>query len=76
MSLGELLLTGLIALLVFGPDKLPMLARHAGKLVARMHSYKQHALALWQSQFEQQQLQENRRKADEADAVYQQDRTL
>jgi len=75
MSSGQLLLTLLIALLVFGPDKLPMLARHAGQLIARLERYKQQASALWQSQLNEQQLQENTRKAHEADAVYQQDRT-
>lgn len=31
----EILLIGLIALIVFGPERLPELAREAGKLVAR-----------------------------------------
>jgi len=75
MSPGQLFLTVLIALLVFGPNKLPMLARHAGLLIARLMRYKQQAIALWQSQLNEQQLQENTRRAQEADAVYQQDRT-
>ena len=75
MSVGELLLTALIALVVFGPDKLPMLARHLGKLAAQFQRYKHQAMLLWQAQLNQQQLQENMRKADKVDAVYQQDRT-
>lgn len=75
MSAGQLLLTLLIALLVFGPNKLPMLARHAGQLIARLERYKTQAATLWQSQLNTQQLQENSRKAQQADAIYQQDRT-
>jgi sec-independent protein translocase protein TatB len=75
MSFGQLFLTTLIALLVFGPDKLPMLARHAGRLIARLERYKQQAITFWQQQLNEQQLQENTRKAHEADVVYQQDRT-
>ena len=74
MSGAQLLLTALIALLVFGPNKLPMLAKHAGQWVARLERLKQNAINLWQSQLNQHQLQENIRKAHEADAVYQQDR--
>lgn len=75
MSSGQLLLTGLIALLVFGPDKLPMLARHAGLLIARLERYKQQATALWHLLLNEQQLQENTQKANEADVVYQKNRT-
>ncbi len=35
IGLGELLVLGLLALLVFGPDRLPSAASSAGKLVAR-----------------------------------------
>lgn len=74
MSSGQLLLTMLIALLVFGPNKLPMLAQHLGRLVARLERYRQQAAALWQKQLNEQRLQENQRKALNADAKYQQDR--
>lgn len=70
MSTGQLLLTLLIALLVFGPSKLPMLAQHLGQLIARLDNYKQQARSLWQEQLNAQQLQENMRKAHEADAGY------
>ena len=75
MSTGQLLLTLLVALLVFGPDKLPMLARHLGQAIARLERYKQQAIALWQTHSNEQLLQENQRKAHEADAVYHKDRT-
>jgi sec-independent protein translocase protein TatB len=35
IGLGELLVLGLLALLVFGPDRLPSAASSAGKFVAR-----------------------------------------
>lgn len=72
MSTGELLLTLLVALLVFGPDKLPMLAKHLGQFIRCLDRYKQQAHAIWQQQLNEQQLQENTRKAQKADAVYQQ----
>jgi len=73
MSTGELLLTLLVALFVFGPSKLPMLAKHLGTLIARLTGYKQQAAAFWQSQLDEQQLQENLKKAEQADIVYEQD---
>lgn len=73
MSLGEILLTFIVALAVFGPAKLPMLAHHLGKLVAKFNYYKQQADIFWQEQLKQQQLQENIKKARKADAGYQAD---
>ena len=70
MSGGELLLTLLVALFVFGPKKLPMLAYHLGKLFGRFNEYKQKAVAFWQQQMNEQQLQENTKKAEKADANY------
>ena len=73
MSASELFLTLVVALVVFGPKKLPMLARHLGQLIAKGHSYRQQAHVLWQSQINEQRLQENRHQAQEADALYPQD---
>lgn len=70
MSSGELLLTFLIALLVFGPNKLPMLAGHLGKLFRLINRLKSQLNTLWQEQLNQQQLVENTRKAEQADALY------
>lgn len=72
MSMGELLLTTLIALLVFGPERLPTLARQLGILVKRANHYKQQALLFWEEQKQALQLQENMKKADEADEKYDQ----
>ena len=76
MSAGQLLLTLLVALLVFGPSKLPMLAQHLGRLMAQLDHYKQNVQTLWQKQLNEQQLQENSRKAHKADAIYQQNRKI
>lgn len=70
MSSGELLLTLLVALVVFGPNKLPMLAEHLGKLFRHINHFKQQASAFWQAQLNEQQLRENTRKAEQVDALY------
>ena len=75
MSTGQLLLTLLVALMVFGPNKLPMLAEHLGRFISRLDKYKQQANALWQAQLNQQQLLENESKALEADVAYKKNRT-
>ena len=71
MSSGELLLTLIVALIVFGPGKLPMLAEHLGKLLRHVNHFKQQATTFWQEQSNEQQLRENIRKAEKADSVYQ-----
>ena len=70
MSLGELLLTALVALLVFGPEHLPMLARHLGKVMRQVNHYKQLAQQFWDSHNNQLQLDENIKKAQAADEKY------
>ncbi|KTC91572.1 twin-arginine translocase TatA/TatE family subunit [Fluoribacter dumoffii] len=70
MSSGEILLILLVALIVFGPNKLPMLARHLGLLIRRLNQFKAQATVLWQQQLNELQLQENQRKAKEADEQY------
>jgi sec-independent protein translocase protein TatB len=72
MNFSELLLILVVALLVFGPKKLPMLAYHLGKLVGQFNHYKQQLTALWQHQLNEHQLQENLKKAQKADENYQQ----
>lgn len=73
MSSSELFLTLLVALVVFGPSKLPMLAEHLGKLLRHLNQLKQQATTFWQTQLQEQQLSENIRKAEKADALYEQD---
>lgn len=68
---GELLLIVIVALIVFGPKKLPMLARHLGLLLRQVSQLKSKAATLWQEQLNELQLQENKRKAEEADRQYQ-----
>lgn len=70
MSGGELLVILIVALIVFGPKKLPMLATHLGLLIRKLHQLKTQATVLWQQQLNEFQLQENQRKANEADERY------
>lgn len=70
MSLSELLIILVVALLVFGPSKLPELAHNLGKLFAKGRYLKEK----FESQLHKQQLQfdleQNIQKADEADKKY------
>lgn len=70
MSSGELLLTLLVALIVFGPSKMPMLASHLGSALRKIKQYKSHVELLWQQQLAQLQLQEKEQKAKRADEQY------
>lgn len=71
MSTGELILTFIIAILVFGPSKLPTLAHHLAKLSRLMSHYQQKLSEFWQSQLNEHQLVENLKKAEQADNAYQ-----
>lgn len=66
----ELLVVFLVALIVFGPKKLPMLATHIGLLLRQIQQWKTQAALFWQQQLNEYQLQENQRKAEEADKYY------
>lgn len=66
MSGSELLLILLVALIVFGPKKLPMLATHLGLMLSKVTHLKQQ-VHQWQQQLT---LQENERKAQAADEHY------
>lgn len=74
MSGGELLLIFIVALIVFGPSKLPMLAAHLGLMMRKLTQMKIQAASFWQQQLNELQLQENQRKAEEVDKQYQQGR--
>ncbi len=70
MSTGELLLTAFIAMLVFGPNQLPTLARQLGALIKRVNDYKQQLFLFLEAQGQEHQLQDNIKKAAEADEKY------
>lgn len=70
MSMGELILTSLVALAAFGPKELPKLARHLGRLFAAASRFKDLAHHSWQALLQAQQLAENEKKANIADALY------
>jgi len=77
MSTGQLFLTMLVALLVFGPAKLPMLAKHLGIFFAKFNYYKEQVFLYWKKKIQedtnQQQLLENIKKAQKADSSYMED---
>lgn len=75
MSGGELLLTLMVALMVFGPKQLPMVASHLGTLLRRLIRYKEKAKSLWQASLYLEQLQDNTKKAEVADADYNKQRS-
>ncbi|MDR3502442.1 MAG: twin-arginine translocase TatA/TatE family subunit [Legionella sp.] len=66
----ELLVIFIVALIVFGPKKLPMLATHLGLLIRQLQQWKTQAQIFWQQQLNEYQLQENQRQAEEADKYY------
>lgn len=71
MSIAETLVILVVALIVFGPEKLPELAKHLGKLAAKSKHFKDQLAQLWHQQQLQFELDENIKKAQEADKKYQ-----
>ena len=71
MNLMELLLTLMVALIAFGPKKLPMLAHHLGRLAARLNVYQQQWTKFYEAERHAHQLQENIKKAAAAELEYQ-----
>lgn len=70
MSVSELLLILLVALVVFGPNKLPMLAKHLGQLMAQYHRYQQRIRDIWPVLLKEHLLQENKNRAEKAERSY------
>ncbi|TAL60547.1 MAG: twin-arginine translocase TatA/TatE family subunit [Legionella sp.] len=70
MNSSEFLLILVVAVIVFGPNKLPMLARHLGLAMRKVNQFKNQAQLLWEQQLNELQLQDNLRKAEEADKHY------
>jgi sec-independent protein translocase protein TatB len=73
MNSAELLVIFLVAVVVFGPRKLPLLAEHLGRLIRYLNHFKEEASTFWHAQLNQQQLRENTSKAEKADRAYQRD---
>lgn len=71
MSGGELLLTGFVALIVFGPSKLPGFLKHIGFVLSKLNALKERAHLLWQVEMKKEALLENEKKALVADKEYQ-----
>ena len=71
MTTGELLLIAFVALVVFGPNRLPTLARQLAKFFKRVNHYKQQFYQFLEIQSLTQQLEENQKKAAKADEQYQ-----
>lgn len=67
MSIGELLLTTIVALFVFGPHKLPLLMQHAGRMIRRLNHYKEQATLFLDDILREQQRQDNEEKAKKAE---------
>ncbi|STX50020.1 sec-independent protein translocase protein TatB [Legionella busanensis] len=70
MNMSELLVIIIVALIAFGPNKLPMLAEHLGKFIRQLNSLKMQLTNFWQAQLKEQQLRENQQKAEQADTIY------
>lgn len=70
MNLAELVLIFAVALVVFGPTKLPMLATHLGLMIRKIQQTREHIHGLWQQQLHEVQLLENTKKAEDADKLY------
>lgn len=70
MSSGELILTTVVAMIAFGPSKLPLLAKHLAKFIQLCSYYQQKIMEFWQLQLNEQQLSENLQKAKKAEESY------
>lgn len=71
MSMGELLVIFFVALIVCGPERLPEIAKKLGRLIARMHLWRQHWQNEWLFYTNQEQLKENLRQAEIIERRYQ-----
>ena len=71
MSFAELVLIFLVAVIVFGPKQLPMVARHLGLVINTLAQLKEKAAQVWNTQVKEWQLLDNEQKAADADKHYQ-----
>jgi sec-independent protein translocase protein TatB len=70
MNISELLVIIMVAIVVFGPTKLPMLAKHLGKFIRQLNYLRVQAADFWQTQLNEQKLRENQERAGKADILY------
>ncbi len=70
MSMAELFVVFLVALLVFGPEQLPGLARSLGRLIGKWHDLSDRVKAEIRGQAQLEQLKHNTEKAEKADKQY------
>lgn len=75
MSIGELLVTVAVALLVFDKKKWPMLATHAVKGYRIFQQWREKCMIILAQQWALCQLKDNEKKAQQADALYHPDDT-
>ncbi len=68
---SEVLLIFFVAILVFGPNKLPMLAEHFAKFLNGTKNLKKQIDDFWQHTLAKQTLYNNQHKAVKADEIYQ-----
>lgn len=71
MSLAEMLVILSVSLMVFGPKKLPMLARHLGFWFGKFRRWQEQWHTFWQMKTKEIELFENEKKAEISDALYQ-----
>lgn len=70
MSISELLVIAIVAIIVFEPSKLPHLLKTLGKVVAFINDFKLQLARYWQQQTKYLTLEENIKKAQAADEKY------
>ena len=70
MSIAEILVITIVAFIVFGPDKIPHLARNLAKLLAVVNNYKYSFNKRWDEEVKKMTLEENLKKAETADEKY------
>ncbi|KTC97253.1 TatB protein (twin arginine translocation) [Legionella geestiana] len=70
MSMAEVGLTLIIAVCVFGPSRLPMLARHLGAGLRRLKMLRERFSGMLEEVAKECTLAENEKRAADADARY------
>lgn len=70
MNIGECGVIVGVALCVFGPKQLSTLVKHAGRLAAWFNQEKFRLMSGFKAYIQTQQLEENTKKAEEADVLY------